>query len=274
MALLSGPRLGRHCVPAANLLELGVSPQTKRAALAFGGWSMPRHFGILVPSTNTTCEIEFCRLPADLQVHTARLGKAGDTPFSPSLDADVAYQARLLGDARVEVIALAQTSASLFADDYDAVTVARMTTAAGVPSLTSAEAIGRALVALASFKIALVTPYSPDVIARAKRYYETKFAVTVVASESLGASSSYAIGKMDAGVAQTAFSRIDRPDIDALVVPGGNFPTMDRIGGWERQFGKPVITTNQATLWAVLRAMRISTPLPGKGRLLEAMPEG
>jgi maleate cis-trans isomerase len=235
---------------------------------------MPRHFGILVPSTNTTCELEFCRLPADLQVHTARLGKAGGTPFAPSLDADVAYQARLLGDARVEVIALAQTSASLFADDYDAVTVQRMTTAAGVPSLTSAQAIGRALVALASLRIALVTPYSPDVIARAKRYYEGKFAVSVVASESLGASSSYAIGKMDAGVAQAAFSRIDRADIDALVVPGGNFPTMDWIGAWERQFGKPVITTNQATLWAVLRAMRISTPLPGKGRLLETMPEG
>jgi maleate isomerase len=63
---------------------------------------VPRHFGILVPSTNTTCEIEFCRLPPDLQVHTARLGKGGNTPFSPSLDADVARQSKLLGDARVE----------------------------------------------------------------------------------------------------------------------------------------------------------------------------
>jgi len=31
---------------------------------------MPRHFGILIPSTNTTCEIEFCRLAPGLQVHT------------------------------------------------------------------------------------------------------------------------------------------------------------------------------------------------------------
>ena len=109
---------------------------------------MPRHFGILVPSTNTTCEIEYCRLAPDLQVHTGRLGKGGNTPFSPSKDDDVAYQAKLLGDARVEVIVLAQTSASLFADDYDAVTVKRMSDASGVPSLTSAEAIGRALNAL------------------------------------------------------------------------------------------------------------------------------
>ena len=235
---------------------------------------MPRHFGILIPSTNTTCEIEFCRLPPDLQVHTARLGKGGNTPFSPSLDADVAYQAKLLGDARVEVIALAQTSASLFADDYDEVTVKRMTEASGVPSLTSAQAIGRALRALGTLRIAMATPYSQDVIARARRYYETKYGIAVVASESLGATDSYAIGKMEADMAQAAFHRIDRADIDALVVPGGNFPTLDWIAAWEREFGKPVITTNQAALWAVLQTMKFDTPLPGKGRLLEQLPAG
>ncbi len=235
---------------------------------------MWRHFGILVPSTNTTCEIEFCRLPPPLQVHTARLGKGGGSPFSPSLAADVAYQAKLLGDARVEVTALAQTSASLFADDYDAITVKSMTEASGVPALTSAQAIGRALTALGTRKIAMATPYSQEVIALANRYFASKFGISVLASESLGATNSYAIGKMDAGVAQAAFSRIDRPEIEALVVPGGNFPTMDWIARWESQFGKPVITTNQATLWAVLRAMRITAPLPGKGQLLERMPEG
>ncbi|MFM9850194.1 MAG: hypothetical protein ACKVP3_23940 [Hyphomicrobiaceae bacterium] len=235
---------------------------------------MARHFGILIPSTNTTCEVEFGRLGPDLQAHAARLGKGGNTPFSPSLDEDVAYQSKMLGDARVEVIALAQTSASLFADDYDEVTVRRMTEASGIPSFTSAQAVGRALRALGTSRIAMATPYSEEVIGRAKRYYETKYGITVVASESLGATNSYAIGKMDAGAAQAAFSRIDRPDIEALVVPGGNFPTMDRIAAWEQQFGKPVITTNQATLWGVMQAMGIKDPLSGKGRLLEGMPQG
>jgi maleate cis-trans isomerase len=234
---------------------------------------MARHFGILVPSTNTTCEVEFCRLPAHLQVHTARLGKDGKTPFSPSLDADVAYQSKLLGDARVEVIALMQTSASLFADDYDQLTVKRMTEASGVPSLTSAQAIGRALRALGKRRIAMATPYSQDTIARAINYFATKYGISVVASESLGATDSYAIGNMDAEMAGAAFGRIDRAEVDALMVPGGNFPTMSRISSWEQQFGKPVITTNQASLWALLRAMGISTPLAGMGRLLAEMPE-
>ena len=225
---------------------------------------------MLVPSTNTTCEIEFRRLPPDLQVHTARLGKGGDSPFSPSLDDDVAYQSKLLGSARVEVIALIQTSASLFADDYDAAAIKRMTEASGVRSLTSAQAIGEALRALRASRIAMATPYSPAVIERATRYYQTKYGMTIVAAESLGGADAYAIGKMDAGMAQAAFKRIDRPDVDALVLPGGNFPTLDFIAPWERQFGKPVITTNQAALWAILRAMKIDTPLPEWGRLLSS----
>ena len=233
-----------------------------------------RHFGMLVPATNTTCEIELCRLGPDLQVHTARLGKGGNTPFSPSRDEDVAYQSQLLGAARVEVIALMQTSASLFADDYDAVAVRRMTEASGVPSLTSAQAVGRALRALRAARVAMATPYSPEVIARAQRYYQTKFGIAVLASESLGATDSYAIGKMDPATAEAALRRIDGPEIDALLIPGGNFPTMEWIAPWEQQFGKPVITTNAAALWAMLLVMGIKTPLPARGRLLAEMPAG
>jgi maleate cis-trans isomerase len=228
-----------------------------------------RHFGVLIPSTNTTVEIEYSRLlPPELQAHVGRLGKAGNTPFSPSLDADVAYQAKLLGTAKVEVVALAQTSASLFADDYDDVTIRRMSEAAGVPALTSALAIGQAVRALGARRIALVSPYSAEAIGRAKHYYETKFGIEVLATEGFGATDAYAIGQLAAENAREAFARIDRPEIEVLVVPGGNFPTMPHIAAWEQEFGKPVITTNQAALWAMLRVMRISDPCTGLGRLL------
>ena len=230
---------------------------------------MMRHFGVLIPSTNTTCEIEYCRLlPADLQVHVGRLGKGGATAFSPSLDADVAYQAKLLGTAKVEVVALAQTSASLFSDDYDEVTIRRMQENAGVPALTSAVAIGQAVRALGARRIALVSPYSEEVIGRARHYYESKHGLEVLALEGFGATDAYAIGKLGAENARDAFARIDRPEIEVLVVPGGNFPTMAHIAAWEQEFGKPVITTNQAALWAILRVMRIAEPLPDLGRLL------
>jgi maleate cis-trans isomerase len=178
----------------------------------------------------------------------------------------------MLGSARVEVICLAQTSASLFDDDYDAVTKRRMTEGAGVPSLTSAEAIGQAVQALGARRIALVSPYSQEVSGRAQQYFERRYGLEVVAMEGFGATDSYAISALSADNATEAFARLDRPEVDILVVPGGNFPTMHCIAEWERQFHKPVITTNQAALWAVMGVMHINTPLPGFGRLLEQMP--
>ncbi|MCZ6872947.1 MAG: hypothetical protein O7G88_05385 [bacterium] len=236
---------------------------------------MIRHFGSLIPSTNTTVEIEYNRLlPPTLQVHVGRLGKDVSTPFSPSRNEDIEYQARMLGTARVEVVSLAQTSASLIDDDYDAATKRRMTAGAGVPSLTSAEAIGQAVRALGARRIALVSPYSQEAISRTQRYYEMRYELEVVAMESFGATDSYAIGALSADHATNAFARIDRPEIEVLVVPGGNFPTMKFIAGWERQFHKPVITSNQAALWAMMGVMKIKAPLPGLGRLLEQMPAG
>ncbi len=232
-----------------------------------------RHFGVLVPSTNTTVEIEYTRhLPPKLQFHVARLGKATKMPFSPGKEEDVIYQSKMLGDARVEVVALVQTSASLFDDDYDLKVKAQISQNAGVPAVTSAEAIGEAMQALGMRCVGIVTPYSAEVIERAKQYYERKFGLRVVGMEGFGATDSYAIGKIEANVAFEGLRRIDTPEVEVLIVPGGNFPTLPWIAPWERAFGKPVITTNQAALWSILGVMKLNNPLPGLGRLLEQMP--
>ncbi|NKB59146.1 MAG: hypothetical protein GKS00_22695 [Alphaproteobacteria bacterium] len=234
---------------------------------------MTRHFGALIPSTNTTVEIEYTRLlPPTLQAHYARLGKERGVPFMPSRKDDLEYQSKMLGNAKVEAIGLIQTSASLFEDDYDAVAKLTMTDNSGAPAITSAEAIGQAVRALGAERIALVSPYSEDVIGRAKRYYETRFGLEVLATEAFGATDSYAIGGLSADNATDAFARIDRPEIEVLVVPGGNFPTMKYVADWERQFNKPVITTNQAVIWSVMLAMDIREPLAGMGRLFLELP--
>jgi maleate cis-trans isomerase len=236
---------------------------------------MARHFGILIPSTNTTVEIESRLLPATYQAHVGRLmtSTPGRT-FSPSRDEDIDYQSRLLGTAKVELVILAQTSASLFADDYDDVVTRRMSAGAGVPAVTSAQAVGRAVRALGARRIAVVSPYSDEVNQRAGRYFAAKYGLEAVALEGFGATDSYAIGQLGPENARDAFARINRPEIEVFVVPGGNFPTMTSIAGWEREFSKPVVTTNQASFWAMLRALGGGDRVPGFGRLLEEVPAG
>jgi len=234
---------------------------------------MTRHFGMLIPSTNTTVEIEYTRLlPPTLQAHYARVGKAENIAFSASRDDDLSYQSKMLGNAKVEVIALTQTSASLHEDGYDAMAKARMTEGANAPAITSAEAIGQAVLALGARRIALISPYSEAVMARAKQYYETRYDLEIVATAPFGATDSYAIGTLGAENATEAFARHDAPEIEVLVLPGGNFPTMAYIAEWEEQCGKPVITTNQAVIWAVMAALEIDEPLVGLGILLETLP--
>ena len=63
---------------------------------------MPRHFGVLIPSTNTTAELEYSRLlPESWQPHYARMATSSvnKTPFSPPRDEDLDYQAKMLGTA-------------------------------------------------------------------------------------------------------------------------------------------------------------------------------
>jgi maleate isomerase len=231
-------------------------------------------FGVLVPSTNTTVETEYGRLlPATLQVHIARiplLSSGGAQPRSG--DADVDYQARLLGHAEVGVIALAQTAASLSADDYDDRITKRMSEAAGVPAITSAKAIGLAVRALGARRIALVAPFPLPTIDRLRHYYTANHGLEVVASESFSGTDSVVYPTLAQSSARDAITRTDCPEIDMFVVPGGNFPTVKFISEWEHAVRKPVITTNQATLWAMIQIMRADEKFPDFGRLLKEMP--
>jgi len=129
-------------------------------------------------------------------------------------------------------------------------------------------AIGEAMQLLRVNRIALVSPYSEPVNASAKRYYEGRYGLQVVALEGFAATDSYAIGNLGPEMARDAFARIDRPEIEAFVVPGGNFPTMASIAAWEGEFNKPVVTTNQAALWATRQRLGSADPMPGLGRLL------
>ena len=46
---------------------------------------------------------------------------------------------------------------------------------------------------------------------------------------------------------------------------------MDALERIERKTGKPVISTTQASVWAALRAIGHTEPVPGYGRLLREL---
>jgi maleate isomerase len=178
----------------------------------------------------------------------------------------------MLGSAKVEVIGLAQSAASLAADDFDEIIIRRMSEAAGVPAITAGQAIAHSLLALGSRQIALVSPVTMPTLERAKRHYENKYGLQVLALECFSGTDSIHFASLGPEAARDAMARADRPEIEALVIPGGNFPTMAFVPDWEREFGKPIITANQAALWAMLHVMKVDEKVRDLGRLLEQMP--
>ena len=168
------------------------------------------HFGVLVPSTNTTLEIEYGRLlPPTLQVHVARIPllSSGEETTPRGDDTDVDYQAHLVGSAKVEVVALAQTAASLSSDDFDDRITKRMSEAAGVPAITAARAIGLAVRALGARRVALATPFPIPVLERLERHYVGKYGLEVVARESFSSSDSVSYPALGQELARDAIAR-------------------------------------------------------------------
>ena len=66
-----------------------------------------------------------------------------------------------------------------------------------------------------------------------------------------------------------ALKSIDGDDVDALVQVGTNLSMVRIAAAAELWLGKPVIAINTATYWHALRALGITDPIYGHGRLLE-----
>ena len=238
---------------------------------------MIHRIGMLVPAANTAAEIDVNRvLPKNYQVHVGRLKVSSvDEAGWKEQDAEIDYQAELLGTIKPEAMFLLQTSASFYGgDDYDAAVARRIAAAAGAPAYTSAHAIGRALKALGARRIAMVSPYNAALIARGRRYFETVHGLEFVAIESFNITDPMAINQLGPEAATAAFARAAKHQPDAMMMAGGAFHAMACIEGWERDLGKPVVTTNQAVIWAAVQAVGGSERITGYGRLLQEMPKG
>jgi len=62
---------------------------------------------------------------------------------------------------------------------------------------------------------------------------------------------------------------VDTPESDCIFLSCTNMRSIEAILRLERDLGKPVISSNSATLWGCLRRLGYSKPVRGYGKLLE-----
>jgi len=228
-------------------------------------WS--RKLGLIVPSWNTVIEYEVWRLvPAGVSVHTARIPHTEDSEAAfVAMIEQAPHAVDTLVHAAVDAICYACTGGSFFRGAaYDQQLGLDLTEHAQRPVITMARAIVDAAQALGLQRIAVAAPYEQWLLDRLVEYLEAS-GFRVLNAHGLG---------QQANVAHTPDDALDlaengwHPDADGLVISCGNFPTLEMLETIEGRFGKPVVTSNQASVWSLLSSVGLPTLIPGGGQLL------
>jgi maleate isomerase len=230
--------------------------------------------GLLVPSSNSTQEPEFAQmLPPPVSLHVTRLSLSRIDPESTvSIVAELEKEARKLADAAVDIVVLAATAPSTrLGKGYDAQLIKRMEEASGKPATTAATAMLDAFATLGVRRVALAAAWSEATNKWVAAFLESH-GIEVVSQVAMGVVSNNEVGRLHP---QTAFEhgrKADRKEADAVFLACGNWWTASIVEDLERSLGKPVLTTNNMTVWHALRKIGVSEGVKGFGGLLRDMP--
>jgi maleate cis-trans isomerase len=237
-----------------------------------------KRIGLMVPSTNTTCEADFkLVVPKGITVHGQRLWLTNDASGEAGMarmNAELETGARYLATAKVDVISYGCTTGSFFkGPGWDAELIQLIQRTAGVPAVATSPAVVAALRAFGARRISVVTPYPEWNNRKLRAYLEAMgFEVLSLDAEPVAAASgNQGINDQDPeGIVEFA-TRVCRPEAHAVLCSCTAWRSVEAVEEIERRIGKPVVTSNQAAVWASLRSLGVTEPIPGFGQLLRSL---
>ena len=177
--------------------------------------------------------------------------------------------AALVAQAKVDLILFACTTGSLVKGvGYDQELIKRIEKRTGIPALTTSTAVVEALNTMKMKRIAIATPYS-DWVNQAERKFLEDSGFEVSTIKGLGNVEPTAMPEVQYEVMYRLAKEVFNPDVDGLFISCTGIGVFDIIEILEEDLSKPVISSNQASLWAALRKLEIGTKIPGLGQLFE-----
>ena len=205
--------------------------------------------GFVLLATEQTIEDDMFQLrPEGVGVHFAR---AAET---------------ILPDGSLDVICYACTSGSLVIGEENVFAELRKGAPKAEPT-SIITAVLNALRTLGATRIAVATPYLDEINQQEADYMAAaRFEITNIQGLNLEKDSDM-IRVRPEFLAEFAAS-VDTPDADALFISCGALRSLDIIEALEQKVGKPIICSNQAMMWDVLRRAGINDRIEGYGSLL------
>ncbi len=234
--------------------------------------------GFVVPSGNTNLEPDMMMLaPSGVSLHFARASGydveriPDETQMRQYSDTPAEDVIKSLVHCRADVIVYGCTSATLAqGPDYDRAFRENIEETAAVPAVTAACALVEVLQALEVERFAFTSPYVVPLNTLAINFIES-FGMTCVhrvdapepmSNEAVGDARPEEIIKIALGA--------DHEAAQAMVISCTDYRATEAIGEIEACLGKPVVTSNQASLLLALKRIGISLGDSGLTRHLAA----
>lgn len=237
-----------------------------------------KRIGVVVPSVNTVIETWYPKVvPSSVSVHVARmLISAGVTPDTlRAMDRHGIEAAKTLATCRPSVVLYACTASSFVGGRHsDLELMTELEKAIGIPVVTTTESVLRALGALKVRSLAVASPYTTEV-ANLEVAFLQDCGYPVLGHSNLGIRNGFDLATPSteeiAALARSAWTSAGF-SADAVFIGCMNLRSHSVIDGLEIEFGVPVVTATQASLWHVLNMAEVDQPIRGLGRLFSGDP--
>jgi maleate isomerase len=229
--------------------------------------------GILVPSSNTTMEPELHdMIPKGygISIHSSRIKITEDSEEQiANMVNYVESAADLLKDANVDIIAFGCTSGSFIKGvNYDKTIIKLIEDVAKVPATTTSTSVIKALKELKLSRISVASPYESWLNQKLKEFLEAQ-GFTVLKIKGLGVVRD--IGHVPPERVYRLAKEVNDPGSNGLFISCTDFRTIEVLNSLEHDLRKPVISSNQATLWDMLKMLDIKIDIQGYGKLLTTL---
>ncbi len=124
-----------------------------------------------------------------------------------------------------------------------------------------------ALRAFRARRIAIATPYLDEVNDEEARYLE-KQGFEIVSMRGMNLVEDFDIARVRPSFIRDFAAEVDCPEADAVFISCGALRSAEIVDELEQRLGKPVVASNQAFIWDLLRLAGIDDKISGYGQLL------
>ena len=164
----------------------------------------------------------------------------------------------------LDAVGFACTAGSMIGGPaYDTEMLALVNTLARRPVVSTSSAVIEALTAVGVTRVALCAPYEGWLTRLEADFLRAK-GLEVVAAQALPTERRWEMPASDIA----AYVRgVALPPAQAVFASCANFPAAELVPELEARFGIPIITSNQAIIWKLLRLVGVTEAQPALGRL-------